>query len=117
MSKALKNVAPTPTPSISHWPTQKKVRLLAESLDYIVSAEADIAAARNKLAQSPSDPASLERAKREANFYGGQIRTEIASGELAKLTKECSPTGWRDDDGEVQQREIAMMVAKLVGSF
>jgi hypothetical protein len=117
MSKALKTVAPTPTPSISHWPTQKKIRLLAESLDDIVSAEADIAAAINKLASIPSDPALLEAAKREANFYNRGIRTEIASGDVSKLRKECIPTGWRDDEGEVQQPEIAMMVAKLVGSF
>src|SRR5262249_34836875 len=109
--------APTPTPSISHWPAQKKIRLLADSLDDIVSAEEDIVAAGKKLAQSPSDPALLKRAKEEANFYNCEFRTEIASGELAKLKKECSPKGWWDDDDEVRQPEIAMMVAKLVGSF
>jgi hypothetical protein len=117
MSKALKTVAPTPAPSISHWPTQKKIRSLADSLDDIVSAEADIVAAVKKLAANSSNPALLESAKRAADFYNRGIRTEIASGELSKLKKECSPTGWWDDNDEVQQSEIAMMVAKLVGSF
>jgi hypothetical protein len=117
MSKALKTVAPTPTPSIGHWPAQKKIRLLADSFDEIVSVQEDIVAAGKKLAQSPSDPALLERAKEEANYYDRRFRTQIASGELAKLKKECSPKGWWDDDDEVQQPEIAMMVAKLVGSF
>jgi hypothetical protein len=117
MSNALKTVTPTPTPSVSHWPTQKKIRSLADSLDDIVSAEADIVAAVKKLAANSSNPALLEVAKKEADFYTRCIRTEIASGELSKLKKECSPTGWWDDDDEVQRPEIAMMVAKLVGSF
>jgi len=117
MSNALKTVTPTPTPSVSHWPTQKTIRSLADSLDDIVSAEADIVAAVKKLAANSSNPALLEVAKKEADFYTRCIRTEIASGELSKLKKECSPTGWWDDDDEVQRPEIAMMVAKLVGSF
>jgi hypothetical protein len=119
MSKALKPVASTPTLSIAHWPSQKKVQKLADRLDLVVDAEKGMIAAKKELARRPSDAALLVRAKKEADFYTRHVRSEITSSELAKLKKECDPKGWweDDDDGDVRQSEVAKIVAMLVGSW
>ena len=119
MSKALKPVASTPTLSIAHWPSQKKVQELADRLDYVVDAEKEMIAAKKELARCPSGAALLERAKKVANFYARDVRSEITSSELTKLKKECDPDSWWEDgdDGDVRQSEVAKMVAKLVGSW
>jgi uncharacterized membrane-anchored protein YhcB (DUF1043 family) len=122
MSKDLKIVASNvPATSFSIWPSPKKVKQLADGLDGVVDADKGMIAAKNELARRPLDAASLERAKKEADYYA-QHRSEIISSELKKLKKECEPDGWwegdeDDEDGGVRQSEVAKMVAKLVGSW
>jgi hypothetical protein len=123
MSKDLKIVASNvPATSFSIWPSPKKVQRLAGRLDGVVDADKGMIAAQKELARRPLDAASLERAKKEADYYAQHVRSEVTSSELKKLKKECEPDGWwegdeDDEDGGVRQSEVAKMVAKLVGSW
>jgi hypothetical protein len=118
MSKDLKIVPPTPTPSISHWPTQKKVQQLADDLDGVLDANDEMNAAEERLSESLSSPDALRRARRAASWYESRFRGSVTSGRLQKLENECDPDSWwEDDDGDVRQPEVAKMVAKLVGSW
>jgi hypothetical protein len=119
MSKDLKIVPPTPAPSISHWPTQKKIQQLADDLDGVLDADDEMIAAEERLSKSLSSPDALRRAKKAVNWYESHIRGSVTSGRLQKLEEGCDPNGWweDDDDGGVRQPELAKMVAKLVGSW
>jgi hypothetical protein len=118
MSKALKTIASTPATSISPWPSQKKVEQLANRLDAVVEADKHMLAAEERLQEWPSSPDALRRAKDAVNFYVcSGCRRSVTSGYIQKLERECYPACWWDDDGDVQQPEVAKMVAKLVGSW
>jgi hypothetical protein len=118
MSKDLKIVPPTPTPSISHWPSQKKVQLLADDLDNLIDEAKKISWAKSQLGMDKSDAAALKSAKNAVTGYvclGYQ--QEVVSGKLCGRVEECDFAGWFDEDGDVHQPEVAKMIAKLVGSF
>jgi hypothetical protein len=117
MSKALKPVASTPTLSVAHWPSQKKVQKLADRLDGLVPASRRMSAAAERLRQRPCSDA-LRLAKEAVDWYEGSgARRLVDSGVLVELQRECCPNPWWGDDGDVQRPEVAKMVAMLVGSW
>jgi hypothetical protein len=71
------------------------------------------------LRKAPRDVVALTQAKGVLDCYeNSEVRDALLKGDLEKLRAEsCCPDGWRDDNDQVRESEVAKMVTKLVGSF